>query len=254
MCWGGPCPIDGGWADWSEWSTCPVESKDLGHGGPTEEIVPLCEQKKFRNRNCTNPTPMNGGSQCPADGGNQTTFCSTYPCPVDGSWSEWGEWASCPTLTCIHENNPQMTTRTKTCNNPEPTYWGNDCVPYPDGGADSIKECEYNSLPFCPIDGGWSEWAEFGSCSVTCGTGGTRTWKKACTNPAPDHGGQDCPGNVPEEQKECIGTWPICPSKSIYRMFTIQCNPLKGATSGTGKSGPNKGLALITDVIYVKAI
>ena len=37
-------------------------------------------------------------------------------------------------------------------------------------------------------------------------------------------------------------------------LHLIQWKPLKGITSGKGKSGPNKRLALLTEVIYVMAV
>ena len=38
---------------------------------------------------------------------------------VNGNWSEWSEWANC-TLQC-------WKIRTRTCTNPSPQYFGNDC-------------------------------------------------------------------------------------------------------------------------------
>ena len=50
------------------------------------------------------------------------------------------------------------------------------------------------------IDGGWSEWCPFTACSVTCG-GGVRNRSRACTNPPPQGGGQDCLGPDSESKK-----------------------------------------------------
>jgi len=41
----------------------------------------------------------------------------------------------------------------------------------------------------CPIDGGWSA---FDSCTQFCGSG---SQSRTCTNPAPAHGGANCPGS-----------------------------------------------------------
>ncbi|XP_032240916.1 semaphorin-5A isoform X2 [Nematostella vectensis] len=44
-----PCPIDGGWTEWTEWSAC---SKTCGAG------------HRLRRRSCSNPKPQYGGSEC----------------------------------------------------------------------------------------------------------------------------------------------------------------------------------------------
>lgn len=45
----------------------------------------------------------------------------------------------------------------------------------------------------------WTEWAEDGLCSKTCG-GGTLTKKRTCTDPAPVGAGSICPGEDTEEE------------------------------------------------------
>merc|ERR1712054_3631 len=44
-----PCPVDGGWTDWSAFSECSVK----GGGG-----------NKTKTRTCTNPAPAHGGAEC----------------------------------------------------------------------------------------------------------------------------------------------------------------------------------------------
>ena len=43
------------------------------------------------------------------------------------------------------------------------------------------------------VDGKWTEWREWESCSVSCG-GGSQMSRRSCTNPAPAFGGADCEG------------------------------------------------------------
>ena len=70
----------------------------------------------------------------------------------------------------------------------------------------SLKKCDYS----CPVavNGSWSDYSEWTSCSVSCG-GGSQTRDRSCSNPAPAFGGDNCEGNAEETQKcnlhECPG-------------------------------------------------
>ena len=55
---------DGGWSNWSEWSDC---SKTCGRGS------------KRRTRDCTNPKPKNGGTDCHGEKVS-TEFCQIKRC------------------------------------------------------------------------------------------------------------------------------------------------------------------------------
>jgi hypothetical protein len=46
---------------------------------------------------------------------------------------------------------------------------------------------------FVSVDGNWSDWSVFGSCTVSCG-GGNQTSHRECNNPAPGFGGKACEG------------------------------------------------------------
>ena len=58
------------------------------------------------------------------------------------------------------------------------------------------------------VNGGWSAWLIYGSCSRTCGFG-TQWRKRSCNNPPPSSGGTECPGSNTERQnckvKDCPG-------------------------------------------------
>ena len=61
----------------------------------------------------------------------------------------------------------------------------------------------------------WTEWSEFGACSVTC-NGGTQERTRECTNPAPEFGGADCIGDAMESQ--VCGTDP-CPGENLEEVI-----------------------------------
>ncbi|KAI8497501.1 hypothetical protein Bbelb_248070 [Branchiostoma belcheri] len=62
-----------------------------------------------------------------------------------------------------------------------------------------------------PVDGNWSDWGSWSSCSVTCGEG-MWTRSRTCTNPAPANGGADCVGQAQESGTCNVGDIWVCPS------------------------------------------
>merc|ERR1712045_1062723 len=60
-----PCPIDGGFSAWDEWTPCTVE---CGSGDQT------------RNRRCDSPVPEFGGLECVGDF-SECQRCNMDPCP-----------------------------------------------------------------------------------------------------------------------------------------------------------------------------
>lgn len=174
------CPVDGEWNAWTGWSACSVT---CGSGRET------------RTRHCNNPAPEYGGKMCP---GNTTESKSCYPayCSVDGGWSVWQTWGRC-SVTCGNG----VRNRARSCNNPVPQYGGNQCA----GDATEIHFCHERS---CPVDGAWSIWSGWGSCSRTCGDG-TRIRSRSCTNPAPLHGGHYCYGHYQESMPCYLMSCPV---------------------------------------------
>ena len=81
-----------------------------------------------------------------------------------------------------------------------------------------------NILRICYIivDGGWGAWADWATCSVTCG-GGQRNRTRICDNPLPAHGGSECTDNGSSnfETEGCNNN--NCPSKlksvNIIKMY-----------------------------------
>ncbi|XP_078588098.1 uncharacterized protein LOC144869084 isoform X2 [Branchiostoma floridae x Branchiostoma japonicum] len=80
------------------------------------------------------------------------------------------------------------------------------------------------------VDGGWSDWSPWSTCSVTCGVG-EQTRDRTCTNPAPANGGADCDGPTQETQACDTGvSCPVCsdlypglsPARN-FRRYQDQC-------------------------------
>ena len=121
---------DGGWSEFGDWSECSVE---CGGG------------RQARSRTCTNPAPANGGAKCQGKNA-EARECNAQECPtpVDGGWSDYGEWSKCSA-----ECNAGTQTRQRTCSNPAPALGGADCA------GDERKESQ--SCYLQPCGEGWFE-------------------------------------------------------------------------------------------------
>ncbi|XP_059162421.1 semaphorin-5A-like [Physella acuta] len=167
--------IHGGWSDWSEWTTCPYNGDDKH----TESC--LC-----RSRTCDKPVPINGGKYCHGH------HIEIKDCKVNGAWTDWSPWSPC-SRTCGWGEK----TRTRICGEPAPQFGGKPCV-----GKDIDKQsCDSAPCPAIPIDGEWSEWAGWSTCTVNCNKG-FQVRKRRCDKPKPNNGGRLCEGNN-EQYRTC---------------------------------------------------
>lgn len=146
------------------------------------------DNDKWRSNDCSNPyyQPCVDDATHDCAGGAGSDYI--YAVGVDGGLSEWSDWAECG-ATC----GKGIQERFRTCTNPIPEGPGKPC----EGDLTQTKEC--TMLP-CKVDGGLSEWTEFGPCSQTCRGVSTRT--RSCTNPPPSGGGELCTGHL-LEAKAC---------------------------------------------------
>ncbi|CAM1331978.1 UNC5C (predicted) [Pycnogonum litorale] len=130
--------VKGGWSSWSPWSNC---NSRCGRG------------TKKRNRMCTNPTPLNGGTQCKGDTLEKTGCFITCPA-IDGSWTSWSSWSTC---------GPDCNNRRhRTCANPKPSNGGQYCP----GKAVATSTCTGG---MCRVtEDGWTMWSSWSNCDFEC--------------------------------------------------------------------------------------
>ena len=64
------------------------------------------------------------------------------------------------------------------------------------------------------VNGAWSDWMPWSSCSASCGTDGQETRSRLCNNPAPSNGGEQCEGDSSED-RQCQQQPPACPGTSL---------------------------------------
>ncbi|XP_052812088.1 uncharacterized protein LOC128239471 [Mya arenaria] len=154
------------WSDWSAWSDC-SQSCDTG--------------SRSRNRKCDVNPPLNDSICIGNETATEECVIHEY-CPFDGSWSLWGSWGQCD-VTC---GNGTMT-RDRTCDSRALDHDGDECQ----GDKEQTTSCVVNQ---CPVDGGWSEWSLWGSCSSTCGIGMERR-ERTCDNSLPSKDVNHCFGD-----------------------------------------------------------
>ena len=105
-----PCPVNGKWGKFSEWSKCPECIK--------ENELPVNSK---RTRKCDSPPSAHGGLDCDGDE-TEIRECKIDYCPINGNWSKWSNWSSCG-KTC----GVTFRMRKRFCNNPSPKYNGSYC-------------------------------------------------------------------------------------------------------------------------------
>ncbi|XP_067025576.1 coadhesin-like isoform X2 [Acropora muricata] len=193
--------VNGGWSGWGVWSQC---SATCNPG------------QKSRQRACNNPSPRNGGANCRGSH-IESEPCQVQFCPVQGGWSAWSGLSRC-TRSCGGGRQYQS----RTCSNPFPGHGGRDCI------GDRFLSYSCNT-ECCPVHGGWSAWAPFSSCTVTCG-GGTMSRTRVCNSPRPSCNGNPCPGcnqdTQPCNQQPCPrivnGGWS---GWGVWSQCSATCNP-----------------------------
>ena len=76
------------------------------------------------------------------------------------------------------------------------------------------------------VDGGFGEWGDWEECPVSCGAG-VKSRTRACNNPVPSNGGDDCSGERKQTQPCNVMA---CPGRNhfivneIYRIVGNLCS------------------------------
>ncbi|XP_078373724.1 SCO-spondin-like isoform X1 [Oculina patagonica] len=166
---------EGQWTAWGEYSKC---SKSCGEG------------MQSRIRKCLNPSQPFGHKTCQG-AFRQRRPCNIHPCPVDGSWSSWGQYGPC-SKSC----GGGVQYKYRKCKNPPPKHGGQRCI------ALSMLSRECNTQA-CSVDGNWGPWGVYSQCTKSCG-GGSQYRTRTCDNPAPFSGGKHCSG--PSRQTNACNT------------------------------------------------
>ncbi|CAG2217543.1 unnamed protein product [Mytilus edulis] len=85
------------------------------HGKPNLFNVTGGKQSQYRS--CNKPATANGGTDCVLGGVNSVS-CNDHPCPVNGKFSDWGQWSSC----IVNSGCQGYRERERSCNTPAPQH------------------------------------------------------------------------------------------------------------------------------------
>ncbi|XP_045184121.1 SCO-spondin-like isoform X2 [Mercenaria mercenaria] len=164
--------------------------------------------------------------------------CSTDKCnrnlcehlKLHGGWTKWSNWDAC-SVTC----GVGIEKRHRNCSNPVPDRNGHQCF----GDTLDARIC----LPGLCANGGWSDWGQWSTCSVTCGYG-MQSRSRTCTNPRPSPQGKYCDGD-PLENVLCRKDGCI-PNIVFNAKGVTDISPTSGQTMIFGTTLVNEGHAYNT--------
>ncbi|XP_048346721.1 properdin [Sphaerodactylus townsendi] len=162
------CPQDGNWGSWTPSGVCSVT---------------CAVGRQLETRQCDSPEPKYGGRNCPGPHVRSHACNTQVPCPVDGHWAEWSDWAPCTrhTFTGRIECREILGYQKRTRRCVGRAHEGNRC---PGHYAES-RNCY--SVNFCTLPGVWSDWSPWGLCEPACGENPMRSRKRECKATYPNY-------------------------------------------------------------------
>jgi hypothetical protein len=206
--------VKGGWTGWNDYGPC-------------------CDGFKLSVRACTNPPPTGSGSFCA--GPSRLSFtCSPVDCVNDG-WGPWSEYGPCcygkerRTRECLAAGGCDglgydlldCDREVDECYAPNMETGICDVLPFESVTPETFElaeDCCQSNFPSfyeqcmgsagTGVDGGWSEWTEFGQCCF-----GSQARFRTCNNPPPSNGGKPCEGSFTEDSA-CSGSADLCDSQA----------------------------------------
>ena len=229
-------PPGGSFDDWHEYGPCckGFQTRTRDCNVPARASVgATCDGAAWESQTCSTDEctdalyyPIWGAKKCVADGQQREwdtgilwdtlerccveyfsyvlEECMDDGVPVNGGWSNT-TWRACD-VQC--GGGTQKGTRS--CTNPAPVNDGALC----EGLSIIEQKCNTQLCPL-PVDGGWSDWSEFGYCSVICGSDGKRVRTRSCNSPSPAHGGSECVGSYLDFDEDCNADVECAQSKGV---------------------------------------
>jgi len=164
------CSQECSWSEWTEWSACPVS---CGNARGTS----------------TRSRTLQSGTLDYCGSASESRTCENVGCPEDCKLSKWSQWGVCST-TC----GSGYVERTRTV---KPARLGGVTCNSGDLNFERTS-CQSNA---CPVDCAWSDWADWGSCSSTCGDGKSIRSREVTTEA--ENGGRPCASLKHHETRVC---------------------------------------------------
>lgn len=196
----GLCPVNCQLSDWMEWNACSVTCSSNETAGTAKRMRIVVQANNRLGAECGKL--------------EETTACNPQRCPTDCSMSDWTVWSACST-SC----GAGFVERTRSVET-EAQYGGKACIDH-----DLTFERRICTNDTCPVDCAWSDWQDWRSCSVTCGSGSSLRMRLIKT-PAM-HGGKQCAGE-PQQSRECNAMY--CPQHCEWSQWT----PLEDCSTSCG--------------------
>ncbi|XP_004430689.1 PREDICTED: SCO-spondin [Ceratotherium simum simum] len=148
------------------------------------------------------PFLLDNCSQCTCEKG--VLLCEPGGCPVPCGWSAWSSWGPCD-RSC----GSGVRARFRSPSNPPAASGGAPC----EGDRQEVQACHTE----CGTEAlGWTPWAPWSSCSLSClvpgGGPGWRSRSRLCPSPR----NTSCPGEATQEEP-CSP--PVCPVPSVWGLW-----------------------------------